>query len=62
MNVKREVRGPECGSKHVWKDGIRYTNYGEVQRYICRDCGYRFSSKQTMRDLKLTSFLASQCG
>jgi len=34
---------PECGSPRVWKDGIRETDVGPVQRYLCRDCGYRFS-------------------
>lgn len=34
---------PECNSSKVWKDGIRHTNDCEVQRFICRDCGYRFS-------------------
>jgi len=34
---------PECGSIRIWKDGVRYTADGEVQRYLCRDCGYRFS-------------------
>jgi len=34
---------PECRSSRVWKDGIRQTRYGEVQRYVCRSCGYRFS-------------------
>jgi len=34
---------PECGSQRTWKDGVRCTNRGEVQRYICRACGYRFS-------------------
>lgn len=34
---------PECGSPRVWKDGIRETDVGRVQRYLCRDCGYRFS-------------------
>jgi len=34
---------PECGSQRIWKDGVRSTNRGEVQRYICRACGYRFS-------------------
>jgi len=34
---------PECGSQRTWKNGVRYTNRGEVQRYICRSCGYRFS-------------------
>ena len=34
---------PECGSSRIWKDGLRYTNLGPVQRYICRNCAYRFS-------------------
>ncbi len=34
---------PECTLQRVWKDGIRYTRNGDVQRYICRECGYRFS-------------------
>src|SRR3990170_7155761 len=37
------IQCPECGSPRVWKDGIRYTPYGEIQRYICRECSYRFS-------------------
>ena len=37
---------PECGSQRVWKDGIRYTPYGEVQRYLCRNCAYRFSHSE----------------
>jgi len=35
---------PECGSDRVWKDGLRQTSTGrQVQRYICRNCGFRFS-------------------
>ncbi len=34
---------PKCGSQSVWKAGLRYTAFGQIQRYICRDCGYRFS-------------------
>jgi len=34
---------PECRSQKVWKDGLRYTKHGDVQRYLCRNCGYRFS-------------------
>jgi len=34
---------PECGSLKNWKDGVRLTKNGEVQRWLCRDCGYRFS-------------------
>ena len=33
----------ECRSRRIWKDGLRETNYGLVQRFICRDCGFRFS-------------------
>lgn len=32
---------PECGSSNVWRDGLR----GEVQRWLCRGCGFRFSQK-----------------
>jgi integrase len=38
---------PECNSLRNWKDGLRYikneTGTTTVQRYICRDCGRRFS-------------------
>jgi len=37
------VRCPECGSDSLYKDGLRYTNFRKVQRYLCRFCGYRFS-------------------
>jgi len=36
---------PNCHSKKKWKDGVRETGFGLVQRFICRDCGYRFSEK-----------------
>jgi predicted RNA-binding Zn-ribbon protein involved in translation (DUF1610 family) len=36
-------RCPECGSQRVWKDGLRYNPFGMIQRYLCRNCGYRFS-------------------
>ena len=34
---------PECDSTKTWKDGTRLTEQGKIQRYCCRDCGYRFS-------------------
>ena len=40
---RRSPRCPECGSRRIWKDGIRYNAGGNVQRYLCRECGYRFS-------------------
>ena len=37
-------RCPGCGSKILYRDGMRYLNSGDsVQRWLCRDCGYRFS-------------------
>ena len=27
----------------MYKDGLRYTKQGPIQRYLCRDCGYRFT-------------------
>lgn len=34
---------PQYGNVKMWKDGIRETRDGDVQRYLCRTCGYRFS-------------------
>jgi len=35
---------PSCGSNRVYRDGIRYLADGsQVQRWLCRVCGYRFS-------------------
>jgi integrase len=45
---------PNCGSQKVWKDGLRYTACDSIQRYRCRECGYRFSEnsgKQKNREL-----------
>jgi len=37
---------PQCGSSKLYKDGFRYLLDGsEVQRLLCRNCGYRFSEK-----------------
>lgn len=46
---------PECGSSRTWKDGFRYvrSEIGTVptQRYLCRNCGYRFSEPQVEIDI-----------
>ena len=39
---------PNCHSKKIWKAGIRQTLNGEVQRFVCRDCGFRFSEKSNI--------------
>jgi len=48
----RSIRCPECGSQRVWKDGLRRTQFGKVQRYICRDCTYRFT-ESSQRQVKV---------
>ena len=53
---------PECHSRRIWKDGLRETSYGEVQRFLCRDCDFRFSKKsnidsQTNRGRRLCAVL-----
>ena len=49
---------PQCGSKRVWKDGLRQLSDGAiVQRWVCRDCGYRFSDpSKTSKRKDLHSF------
>ncbi len=37
---------PECNSQMIWKDGIRYVQDQPIQRYFCRNCGYRFSENK----------------
>lgn len=44
MKAKAELCCPECGSERLYKDGLRYRANGKpVQRWLCRNCGYRFS-------------------
>jgi integrase/DNA-directed RNA polymerase subunit RPC12/RpoP len=44
IKAENGLRCPECNSERLYKDGIRYLSSGQtVQRYLCRDCGYRFS-------------------
>jgi len=39
-----EVQCPSCSSKRLFKDGWRKLSDGsKAQRYLCRDCGYRFT-------------------
>jgi integrase len=39
---------PECHSRRNWKAGVRQTLNVEVQRFLCRDCGFRFSEKSNI--------------
>ena len=38
---------PQCSSQLLYRDGIRYLNDGStIQRWLCRNCGYRFSESK----------------
>ncbi len=63
---------PQCNSKKLWRDAKRYTALGyEIQRWLCRDCGLRFSDpndvkkswshqeKAVRNEIKMTSDLLS---
>jgi len=55
------VSCPECQSSKVWKDGLRYVQGNPIQRYICRDCGFRFSDpefskKNCLSEIQQTGF------
>lgn len=41
------TRCSNCGSTKAIKMGIRHTEHGNVQRFRCKDCGFRFSPNQT---------------
>jgi transposase-like protein len=32
-----------CGSDAIVKDSLRHNKYGDIQRYLCKSCGKRFS-------------------
>jgi putative transposase len=40
--VEDTVTCPTCKSLNVVKRGTRITSYGELQRFYCKDCNYRF--------------------
>ena len=50
MSNRQPPTCPECGSERNYKDGLRSTNVGELQRWLCRDCGYRFSEARPLQE------------
>jgi integrase len=44
VEVLKRMNCPECGSSLLYHDGLRYlTDGNSVQRFLCRNCGHRFS-------------------
>jgi integrase len=41
---------PECNSRKIYRDGLRYLTDGTTtQRWLCRNCGYRFSQQKPLQ-------------
>jgi len=40
---KLQLKCPECSSSRIVKAGTRDTTEGPIQRFYCKDCGFRFS-------------------
>ena len=48
------IRCPQCGSERIYRDGFRILRDGaSVQRWLCRDCGFRFSCPDCNRSKTL---------
>jgi integrase len=51
------VECPQCSSKRLYKDGLRYDGGGRaIQRWLCRECGLRFSLNSEKRPLQENSY------
>ncbi len=49
---------PACGSTRCHRNGYRYIDAVRVQRYVCSECGFRFSKNGSKRlNVKLKNFL-----
>jgi len=57
------VSCPECGAcaSRLYRDGLRLLADGSMtQRWLCRDCGYRFSEKPITSKMSNDSYTSSQ--
>jgi integrase len=62
IQTHKRLKCPECGSKRLYKDGFRYLADGKpIQRYLCRECSYRFSDPRQRQILKIRSPLTFNC-
>ena len=52
--VRRRQQCPKCGSKKLWRDGLRYLKTGVTQqRWLCRNCGFRFTNSNNRNASRL---------
>lgn len=53
---------PECHGSELFKDGLRYLSNGvQVQRYLCKKCGFRFSEGNNVNVVCQTSNSRQVC-
>lgn len=45
---------PRCASDEIVKKALRHNKYGDIQRYLCNSCGYRFSFNLGFERMKAT--------
>ena len=42
LHTSDDITCLKCSSERIVKDGIRHNKKGDSQKYLCRDCSYRF--------------------
>ena len=48
--MPKSLHCPQCGSNKLFKDGLRYLTDGSTtQRWLCRNCFYRFSEQKALQ-------------
>ena len=63
VEASAELRCPQCGSKKLFRDGIRYDRDGKQrQRWLCRSCGFRFIQPKVKFNVALKVAEASNSG
>jgi integrase len=58
------VQCSQCGSELLYRDGLRYlANGSTVQRWLCRNCGFRFSiaEQHSVPEFKINENIILQC-
>ena len=48
MEAQTALICPSCGKSRIVKAGIRCTTLGEKQRFVCKDCNFRFSEHTSL--------------
>lgn len=49
-----------CGSENIVKDSVRHNKHGDIQRYLCKQCGKRFSINLGFEKMKATPKIVTE--